>query len=197
MQIAGCLTSDDIITLVRASNNRRDKLIIKILYETGIRKGELLGLRHEDMGDCGKNEIAIVKRENINGARVKGEERVVNVSKQLMIVYNNYLIEEYPQVNSDYIFVNIWKGEVGRPLNYKALNQLFEQLKKKTGIHVYPHLFRHTHATELLKAGMDIYRVSKRLGHSSISTTLNIYGHLTEQDLKTVIDSEEQKDEID
>ena len=66
MQIAGCLTSDDIITLVRASNNRRDKLIIKILYETGIRKGELLGLRHEDMGDCGKNEIAIVKRENIN-----------------------------------------------------------------------------------------------------------------------------------
>lgn len=65
--------------MIKACNTQRDKLIIKILYETGMRKGELLGLRLEDMGDCGENEIAIVARNNRNGARVdllhKGRDR--------------------------------------------------------------------------------------------------------------------------
>lgn len=160
-----------------------------------MRKGELLGLRHEDMGDCGENQITIVKRENINEARVKGGERTIPVSRQLMQVYNDYLIDEYPDVDSDYVFVNIWSGEIGRPLNYKALNQLFRQLEKKTGIKAYPHLFRHTRATELIKEGIDIYHVSKLLGHASISTTLDTYGHLTIKDLRVVLEKEEQENE--
>lgn len=192
-QFVGCLTSDEVKQLVNACNRLRDKLILLMLYETGMRKGELLGLRHEDIGDCGENTIAIVKRENFNGARVKSGERTIPVSKELIQVYNDYLIDEYPDVDSDYVFVNVCKGEIGRPLNYKAINQLFQQLEKKTGIHAYPHLFRHTHATELLKAGMDIYHVSKRLGHSSISTTLDIYGHLTTEDLRTVVEKEENR----
>ena len=63
----GCLAPDQVKTLVTACNRKRDKLIILMLYETGMRKGELLGLRHEDMGDCGENEIRIVRRSNING----------------------------------------------------------------------------------------------------------------------------------
>jgi integrase/recombinase XerD len=191
----GCLTKEQIKQLLKACNRKRDKLIILMLYETGMRKGELLGLRHEDIGDCGENEIKVVKRENINGARVKGGERTIPVSKELIQVYNNYLIDEYPEIDSDYVFINIWSGQIGRPLNYKAINQLFRQLEKKTGIHAYPHLFRHTHATELIKAEIDIYHVSKRLGHSSISTTLDTYGHLTKEDLQIVIDTEEQENE--
>jgi site-specific recombinase XerD len=191
-QFVGCLTSDEVKQLVAACNHKRDKLIILMLYETGIRKGELLGLRHEDIGDFGENEIAIVKRENINGARVKSAERTIPVSKELIQAYNDYLIDEYPDVDSDYVFVNIWAGEIGRPMNYKALNQFFRQLEKKTDIHAYPHLFRHTHATELIKAGMDIYHISKRLGHASIQTTLDIYGHLTKEDLQVVVEKEEE-----
>ena len=191
----GCLTKEEIKQLLEACNRKRDKLIILMLYETGMRKGELLGLRHEDVGDCGENEISVVKRENINGARVKGGERTIPVSKELIQVYNDYLIDEYPEIDSDYVFINIWNGQIGRPLNYKAINQLFRQLEKKTGVHAYPHLFRHTHATELIKAGIDIYHVSKRLGHSSISTTLDTYGHLTKEDLQIVIDTEEPKNE--
>ena len=162
-----------------------------MFYETGMRKGELLGLRHEDIGDCGRNEIAIVKRENVNRARVKGAERIIPVRKELIQVYNDYLIDEYPDVDSDYVLINIWAGEIGRPLNYKAINQLFRELEKKTGIHAYPHLFRHTHATELIKAGMDIYHISKRLGHASIRLTLDTYGHLNTKDLQIVVDKEE------
>ncbi len=189
----GCLTQNQVKSLISACNTKRDELIIKVLYETGMRKGELLGLRIEDMGDCGTNEIAIVARDNINGARVKNAaERVLDVSKELMQVYEDYLIDEYPDIEPDYVFVNIWGGKVGEPMNYRSLNQIFKQLEKKTGVHVHPHLFRHTHATELIKAGVDIYRVSKRLGHSNIGTTLNVYGHLTKEDLRTVVDREEQ-----
>jgi site-specific recombinase XerD len=187
----GCLSKQEIQTLIKACNRKRDQLIIKILYETGMRKGEILGLRLEDMGDCGENEIAIVTRKNRNGARVKNNaQRVVNVSKELMQVYEDYLIEEYPDIEPDFLLVNIWGGEIGEPMNYRSLNYLFQQLEKKTGIHVYPHLFRHTHATELIKAGVNIYHISKRLGHGSISTTLNEYGHLTKEDLKIVFNEE-------
>ena len=109
----GCLAADQVKTLVTACNRKRDKLIILMLYETGMRKGELLGLRHEDMGDCGENEIRIVRRSNINGALAKSGERVVHVSRELMQVYNEYLIKEYPNVDSDYVFVNCWEGKIG------------------------------------------------------------------------------------
>jgi integrase/recombinase XerD len=188
----GCLTQQQIKALIKACNTQRDKLIISILYETGMRKGELLGLHLEDFGDCGENEIAIVARNNRNGARVKNNaERVLNVSKEVMQAYEDYLIDEYPDIEPDFVLVNIWGGEVGEPMNYRSLNHMLKQLQKKTGIYVYPHLFRHTHATELIRAGVDIYHVSKRLGHASISTTLNEYGHLTKEDLRVVIDEEE------
>jgi site-specific recombinase XerD len=72
-------------------------------------------------------------------------------------------------------------------MNHKSIDELFKQFKKRTGIHAYPHLLRHTHATELIKGGIDIHIVSKRLGHKSISTTINTYTHLTAQDLQIVI----------
>ncbi len=189
----GCLTPEQVKLLVNGCNRLRDKLIILMLYETGMRKGELLGLRHEDMGDFGENEIRVVARVNINGARAKSGDRTIAVSRELMQLYNEYLIREYPDVDSDYVFVNCWSGKIGHPMNYKSLNQLFKQLEKKTGVHAYPHLLRHTHATELLLSGIDIYHVSKRLGHTSVNTTIDTYGHLSDKDLQTVIEKDSQE----
>jgi integrase len=70
-KFVGCLIPNDIETLVKACHNIRDKLIIMIFYETGIRKGELLGLRHEDIGSTGENEVSIIKRNNVNGRESK------------------------------------------------------------------------------------------------------------------------------
>jgi len=90
------------------------------------------------MGDCGQNEIKIVRRENSNRALAKSGFRIVHASRDLMQVYNEYLIDEYPDVSSDYVFVNCWEGEIGRPMNYKAINQLLDQLKKKDGNSCFP-----------------------------------------------------------
>lgn len=186
---AGCLTPEQVNTLVEACNNLRDKFLIRLLYESGLRIGETLGLRHEDMVTGKDNAIKVIPRvDNINHVRAKGGvERTVHVSKELMQWYSAYLIEEYPEdIDCDFVFVVIkapGKGEIGNPLSYKTVDSLFRRLSKKTQIEVNPHLLRHTHATELIRAGWDMSYVQKRLGHADIQTTVNIYVHLTDEDL--------------
>ena len=69
-------------------------------------------------------------------------------------------------------------------MTYSAVDDLFRRLYKKTGIKATPHLFRHTHATALIRAGWNMAYVQKRLGHSDIQTTINTYTHLLDDDLK-------------
>ena len=186
----GCLTPEQVNTLVTACNKLRDKFLIRLLYETGLRIGEALGLRHEDMV-TGMLEINVVPRlDNINHVRAKsGVERKVHVSKELMRWYSAYLIDEYPEdIDCDFVFVVIkapGKGEIGTPLAYKTVDSLFRRLSKKTEIKVNPHLLRHSHASELIKAGWDMTRVQKRLGHTDIQTTVNPYVHLLDEDLRS------------
>jgi integrase/recombinase XerD len=187
----GCLTVEQVSTLISACNRVRDKFIICMLYETGMRIGELLGLRHEDIRSQGVNEIHIVPRaDNLNDSRVKNnKQRIVHVSKDLLKLYSRYLIDEYPEnIDCDYIFVNCWDGEVGKPLQYSSITALFNRITKKTSIKANPHLLRHTHATELIRAGWSMTYIQNRLGHSSIQTTINTYVHLTNDDLRTEYD---------
>jgi integrase/recombinase XerD len=186
-KFVGCLKVEEVKQIVYACNCLRDKFLICLLYETGLRIGEALGLRHEDIHSIRENLVKVVPRNNnLNGARAKSaSERHVDVSGELMELYSNYLINEYPEeIDSEYVFVNIWKGRHGYPMTYSAVDSLFKRLRKKTGIRIHPHLFRHTHATELVKENWDMAHIQKRLGHSDIQTTINIYTHLTHEDLK-------------
>lgn len=183
------MSAEQVNTLVEACSNLRDKFLIRLLYESGLRIGEALGLRHEDMVTGNDNAIKVVPRvDNINFVRAKGGvERIVHVNKELMQWYSAYLIDEYPDdLDCDFVFVVIkapGKGEVGNPLSYQTVNSLFRRLAKKIGIEVNPHLLRHTHATELIRAGWDMSYVQKRLGHADIQTTVNTYVHLSNEDL--------------
>jgi len=188
----GSLKTGEVQKLVDNCNNLRNKFLVKLLFETGIRIGEALGLRHEDINSVGgKNEIHIVPRnDNVNNAQNKpNAERIVQASGDLMRLYGRYIVDEYPDVDSDYVFVNIWKGEIGHPMKYSTARGLFKSLRKKTDIDVYAHLLRHTHATDLIRSGMDMAYVQKRLGHASIQTTVNTYVHLTDSDMKEAYQS--------
>jgi len=207
----GCLTAEQVNTLVEACSNLRDKFLIRLLYESGLRIGEALGLRHEDMVTGKDNAVKIIPRvNNINHVRAKGgRERKVHVNKELMQWYSAYLIDEYPEdLDCDFVFVVTkapGKGEIGNPLSYKTIDSLFRRLSKKIGIKINPHLLRHTHATELIRAGWDMSYVQKRLGHSDIQTTINTYVHLSDEDLhkayqdylqKRIVDEEHQSAKI-
>lgn len=179
-------TQEQVKQLIHACDTTRDKFLLCLLFESGIRIGQALGLRHEDIRSW-DNEIDIVPRKNnANGARSKSlEPNTIHVSQELMGLYSQYLITEYPEdLDSDYVFVNLWGGEIGRALTYNAVNQLFRRLSEKTGIPAHAHVFRHTHATDLIREGWDSALVQKRLGHANVQTTINTYTHLNDADMK-------------
>ncbi|HWR15512.1 MAG TPA: tyrosine-type recombinase/integrase [Terriglobales bacterium] len=177
------LAAADVQRLLEACMHLRDRLLLCLLYESGMRIGQALGLRHADIRSF-DGEIEIVPRSNLNGARTKSRNPyVVHVSKDAMTLYADYLVHECREVAHDYVFVNWWGGHVGTPMSYGTVIDLFRTLGTRTGLRVTPHMFRHTHATELLRSGWDAAYVQKRLGHAHIQTTTSIYAHLSGEDM--------------
>ena len=197
----GCLSDEQIAQLANACYSYRDRLIIMLLRETGIRRGELLGLHLVDVEDFDiRGRIRIVRRDNNpNGATAKGAEREIPVlhnRDDLQDTFHAYLLQEYPpeaeKIGHSMLFVNLDGQYIGKPMSRARLNSLFYQLEKRTGIRAYPHLFRHTFATKMLRAGYLDQYVQQLLGHKSIATTKAIYSHvLDEMTLEQYIKGEE------
>jgi integrase len=156
------------------------------MLDTGVRVGEALGLRHEDLTIAEKT-ITITPRDNDNRARAKTGSRTIPASLELMRLYADYLNREYGALDSDYVFVNLWSAPLGRPWSYSAVYDLVKRLRMRTGIEFGPHLFRHTYATWLLRRGAGMESVKGLLGHASIATTIDTYGHLTVEDARTTL----------
>jgi site-specific recombinase XerD len=95
---------------------------------------------------------------------------------------------EYGDVDSDYVFVNLWAEPVGRPLTYAAVHKLVERLRASTGIEFTPHMLRHTHATDLIRAGVAMEVVARLLTHRSSTTTSQTYIHLETADLRAELE---------
>ncbi len=182
----GCLTDEEVVRLADACTTYRDRLIIMLLRETGIRRGELLGLHLIDVKDLDVvGRIRIVRRSNPNGAWAKGTDREIPILHNRHIVqetFQAYLLKEYPniaeQLGHGMLFVNLSVRNVGHPMSATRLNKLFDQLYSRTGIKAHPHLFRHTMATKMLQENYLDHYVQQLLGHKSVTTTKDIYSHV-------------------
>jgi site-specific recombinase XerD len=182
------LTAAEVQAILDACDRLRDRFLFALLYDTGLRIGEALGLRHADIV-AAEREVTVLPRVNANGARSKSAAtRTIPVSAELVRLYADYLHEEYGDLDSDYVFVNLWGRPHGHPLAYPAVYDLVRRLRRRTGIDFDPHWYRHTAATRLLRDGVSIEVVSMLLGHASITTTLQTYGHLTSEDARRVLE---------
>ena len=101
-------SEQEVQALLDACIRRRDRLLVSLLYESGMRIGQALGLRHADIRSY-DGEIDIIPRANNNGALSKSRSPyTVHVSKELMELYADYLAHEYQEATHDYVFVNWW-----------------------------------------------------------------------------------------
>jgi len=153
---------------------RRDKLIIEMLYATGMRKAELLNLEEKDF-DYSQAEVKVF------GKRRK--ERIIPLHKDLI-----YLIKEYCNERNSFS-VSTTKLFINKKLSPLSRIQLDTIVKKDLSSAQVerrsPHVLRHTFATHLLNEGADIMNVKELLGHSSLEAT-QIYTHNTIEKLKNV-----------
>lgn len=183
------LTAGEMQTILDACTRLRDRFLFALLHDSGVRVGEALGLRHEDIA-AAEREVRIVPRVNDNGARSKSRrQRMIPVSAGLIRLWSTYVHEEYGDLDSDYVFVNLFAEPRGQALSYPAVYDLVLRLRRRTGIDFDPHWARHTYATRLLRDQVPIEVVSGLLGHGSIATTLTIYGHLSAEDARKALEA--------
>ena len=156
---------------------QRDRLILEMLYATGVRVGELVSIKISDI-DLGRRNIIILGKGN--------KERFVTYGEYCEDSLKEYLNDGRLSLNtkgSDYLFLNNNGGQ----LTERGVRFILDKIIKQTGINksISPHMIRHSFATHLLNAGCDLLTVQKLLGHESIKAT-QIYTHVTTDRLKEV-----------
>ena len=144
----------------------RNKAIIEMLYGSGLRVSELVGLRLSH----------IRKEDKLMLVKGKGDkERYVPIGDHAFQSLKDYLSKERPQLikKGDANRSEIWLGVRGQALSRQNIYRILNDLGKLTGLKkkVYPHLLRHSYATHLLENGADLRVIQELLGHSDISTT--------------------------
>jgi integrase len=178
------LTDEQVQWVLDACTRLRDRLLLALMFETGCRIGQALGLRHEDI-NTDRGAITLVpRRDNANRARGKHREpKQIPIRRAWCDLYVDYLFAEYGELDSDYVFVNLWEAPVGHAMTYWGAMSLVKRLRRRTGVEFHPHMFRHTHATALLRAGVRLEVVSELLTHASARTTDEIYNHMDTDDI--------------
>ena len=176
-EIKDVLTQEEVKSLIEIAPNYKSKLIISMLYSTGLRISELVSLNKQDLNL--ERHQGIVKKG-------KGKkDRLLFFSKELVEPLSKYL----KTVQGDFVFPG-WKGNKMHPRNVQnLLNRL--KIKAKITKKVSPHTLRRSYATHLHEEGVDIRLIQVFLGHSRIDTTEHYVDVSTKtlKDVKNPFDS--------
>lgn len=154
---------------------QRDRLLLEMLYATGVRVSELVNIK---VSDINGEEIRVLGKGN--------KERIVEFGDYAESILELYLNEGYKSLNvkkSEYLFLNNRGGK----LTTRGVRYILDNIINKTTIDkkISPHMLRHTFATHLLNEGCDLLTVQELLGHESLTAT-SIYTHITNDRLKEV-----------
>ncbi|WP_437399085.1 site-specific tyrosine recombinase/integron integrase [Flagellimonas lutimaris] len=166
------LSKKDVLKIMDNANNIKHKGMIALLYSAGLRVGELINLKIQDIDSA--RMIVHVKAAKGN------KDRIVPLSETTLILLRKYYREYSPK---DYLF----EGQKGGRYSSSSFNKLLKMCTKKARINknVTTHTLRHSYATHLLEKGTDIRVIQKLLGHNSIKTTM-IYTQVSEPTLLNV-----------
>ncbi len=155
----------------------RNRLILDLLYQTGMRRSELIGLKTGSINREGKSVKVMGKR---------GKERIIPMGNELLEAVDKYMLlraEVMTNKPGDHLIVTEKGGAAYDKLVYRIVNSYLSMvttLDKKS-----PHVLRHTFATHMLNRGADLNAIKELLGHANLSAT-QVYTHNTYKKLKSI-----------
>jgi len=160
------LSESEISRIIAVAPDVRRKCVASLLAYSGIRNQEFCNIKVEDL-NLGANEIRVLGGKN-------SKDYIVNISSECANLLFSYL-QTYPRPKDAYLFTTLKRGN---QLSGGDLRKILKVLTLKAGIErrVYPHLFRHSLASNLLKRGASILMIKEQLGHAFIETSM-IYVH--------------------
>lgn len=191
------LTVDEIFYLLDAVDDKelptrypmRDKTIFELIYATGVRCSELVGIKLADINFQDKTIKVMGKGR---------KERIVLFGDKALHMLEKYLTTERLELTygaeQPYVFVNYAGGQ----LTSRSVQRIFEMFKKFLRIdrQLTPHKIRHSFATHLLQEGVDLRIIQELLGHKTIATT-EIYTHVSNQQLAKMCDEKHPLNHLD
>jgi len=164
------LSKNQIKEIIDKTKNIKHRLLIKVLYSTGIRLQELINLKRENI-DFDRNILTIR-----NGKGCKDRITIISESIKLdLLKYYSKTIFKTP-----YIF----EGRKGK-YSQKSVQAVLKTIGDKIGINLHPHMLRHSFATHLLEQGIDIRYIQKLLGHTNLRTT-EVYTQVSNKNLSKI-----------
>lgn len=178
-RVLDVLTREEIDRLEGVARTDRDKLIVRVLGDSGLRVGELCDLRVTDITRHDRGTLLKV--------RGKGrKERLVPVRPEIARRLERLAAHRPKDAQGDHIFLAHRRSRAGdyEPLTTSGVGQLLRDLADRAGLEkrVHPHLLRHSFATEALRRGMSPIQLAQILGHSGLRMIDQVYAHLNTTD---------------
>jgi integrase/recombinase XerD len=170
------LPVDDVLRLLETPSGLRERALLEVLYSTGARISEAVGL---DLDDIDSSERTVL----LDGKG--GKQRLVPIGRPALDALDAYLVRVRPGLaaGSPAVFLNRRGGRLSRQTAWQTLKVAAEQAGLTAS--VSPHTLRHSFATHLLEGGADVRVVQELLGHASVTTT-QIYTLVTVTTLREV-----------
>ena len=197
------LTVEEVAKLISAAEELGElETEIKTLVATGMRVGELRALTWDDLDTeipalrVNKTTYEVQGRIAVGETKTKNANRLVEISEALVKqLQKHHIAQQTTAVLEPVVYVHslgrmdrqehnlIFPDAAGKLMRHAYLHRHFKKVVEASGIAnpetVKPHVLRHTHATLALAAGLDLFFLSRRLGHGTIATTADVYSHLT------------------
>ena len=166
------LSIEEVLSLLQATKNLKHRVVIAILYASGLRIGEIINLKLSDFD---------FKRKQLHIQNGKGrKDRYTTIAESLFPLIKNYYNTYKPEI----YFIENPKGGKYSPQSIRSFLKKSSKLASISKV-VTPHTLRHSYATHMLEQGIDIRHIQELLGHSRPETTM-IYTHVTRKDLEQI-----------
>lgn len=173
------------------ASNRRNRVIIGLMFEAALRVSEVINLKLEDLKDLYKNQIHIVLHEDLDNkdAAVKYQsEGTVFISNRLRDEIITYINETHTVIDTNYLVFNLYGDTKYQPMSRDNIEDMVERLGKKVGIKkLHPHAFRHGCAVFMLDNNVPMEAIKDFLRHKNVHTTEKIYAKLSTHKKKEIM----------